>query len=264
MILHLLTETALEKYLAGYKITNIFLDTTGHHLIVSLVPKSPGVSSDFLYIHSTESPQGQQLKVRRIEKLKDHEITSVAFNTYHGDKSTTGYILMGTSRGLIFETELGPASDTQKKQLYDLGLGLSKYPINGLEVLRVPNSNRWIVVANTPDSIYTFYETLKPEERSLQPIFASYVNGERELSQKQQKTDLSYSTLRFFAPPNSKYPKQWAWLCGAGIRIGEVSATVIQSLYPIEKRLSSVIRRLRAHIIMWLSVLYICKSDSNC
>ncbi|KRF82685.1 vacuolar protein sorting-associated protein 18 homolog isoform X2 [Drosophila virilis] len=216
-------QTALEKYLAGYKITNIFLDTTGHHLIVSLVPKSPGVSADFLYIHSTESPQGQQLKVRRIEKLKDHEITSVAFNTYHGDKSTTSYILMGTSRGLIFETELGPASDTQRKQLYDLGLGLSKYPINGLEVLRVPNSNRWIVVANTPDSIYTFYETLKPDERSLQPIFASYVNGERELSQKQQKTDLSYSTLRFFAPPNSKYPKQWAWLCGAGIRIGELS-----------------------------------------
>ncbi|XP_064540264.1 vacuolar protein sorting-associated protein 18 homolog isoform X2 [Drosophila montana] len=216
-------KTALEKYLAGYKITNIFLDTTGHHLIVSLVPKSPGVSSDFLYIHSTESPQGQQLKVRRIEKLKDHEITSVAFNTYHGDKSTTGYILMGTSRGLIFETELSTASDTQRKQLYDLGLGLSKYPINGLEVLRVPNSNRWIVVATTPDSIYTFHETLKPEERSLQPIFASYVNGEREPYCEKQKTDLSYSTLRFFAPPNSKYPKQWAWLCGAGIRIGELS-----------------------------------------
>ncbi|EDV95452.1 vacuolar protein sorting-associated protein 18 homolog [Drosophila grimshawi] len=215
-------QIALEKYLTGYKITNIFLDTTGHHLIISLVPKSPGVSPDFLYIHSTETSR-VQLKVRRIEKLKDHEITSVAFNTYHGTDTTTGSILLGTSRGLIFETELGPTTDTYRKKLYDLGQGLAKYPINGLEVLRVPNSNRWIVVATTPNCIYSFEETLRPEERSLQPIFASYVNGERQPYCEKQKTDLGYSLIRFFAPPNSKYPKQWAWLCGAGIRIGELS-----------------------------------------
>lgn len=216
-------QLALEKYLTGYKITNIFIDPTGHHLIISLVPKTPGVSADFLYVHSTETPKAQQLKVRRIEKFKDHEITSVAFNTYHGTESSTGSILLGTSRGLIFETELGPSIDTQRKQLYDLGLGLSKYPINGLEVLRVPNSNRWIIVAATPDCIYSFEGTLRAEERSLQPIFTSYVNGEREPTCEKQKTDLSYSMLRFFAPPNSKYPKQWAWLCGAGIRTGELS-----------------------------------------
>ncbi|XP_030245587.1 vacuolar protein sorting-associated protein 18 homolog [Drosophila navojoa] len=216
-------QAGLEKYLTGYKITNMFLDSTGHHLIISLVPKSPGVSSDFLYIHSTETTIAQQLKVRRIEKLKDHEITAVAFNMYHGNESTTGFILLGTSRGLIFEMELGPANDTQRKQLYDLGLGLSKYPINGLELLRMPNSNRWIVVATTPDCIYTFQETLKQEERCLQPIFASYVNGERNPHCEKHKTDLGYSVLRFFAPPNSKYPKQWAWLCGSGLRVGELS-----------------------------------------
>ncbi|XP_060661788.1 vacuolar protein sorting-associated protein 18 homolog [Drosophila nasuta] len=217
-------ETALDKYLAGYKITNIFQDNTGHHLIIVLVPKHPGVSSDFLYIQCSETPEKQQLKERRIEKFKDHEITSVAFNRYHGKELTTGSILLGTSRGLIFETELGSVNDsTQRKQLYDLGLGLNKYPINGLEVLKVPNSNRWIVVAVTPDAIYSFEETLRPEERSLQPIFSSYVNGEREPQCEKQKTDLTYSMLRFFAPPSSQYPKQWAWLCGAGIRIGELS-----------------------------------------
>jgi len=106
----------------------MFLDPTGHHLIIALVPKSAtaGVSPDFLYIHCLESPQAQQVKVRRIEKFKDHEITAVAFNPYHGNESTTGSILLGTSRGLIFETELNPAADghVQRKQLYDLGLGL--------------------------------------------------------------------------------------------------------------------------------------------
>ncbi|KAH8366537.1 hypothetical protein KR084_000982 [Drosophila pseudotakahashii] len=222
-------EAALEKYLSGsgYKITRMFLDPTGHHLIIALVPKSAsaGVSPDFLYIHCLESPQAQQLKVRRIEKFKDHEITAVAFNPYHGSESTTGSILLGTSRGLIFETELNPAADghVQRKQLYDLGLGRQKYPITGLKLLRVPNSSRYIIVVTSPECIYTFQETLKPEERSLQSIFAGYVSGVQEPHCEERKTDLTYSQLRFFAPPNSKYPKQWAWLCGEGIRVGELS-----------------------------------------
>ncbi|XP_017134048.1 vacuolar protein sorting-associated protein 18 homolog [Drosophila elegans] len=222
-------EVTLEKYLSGsgYKITRVFLDPTGHHLIIALVPKSAsaGVSPDFLYIHCLESPQAQQLKVRRIEKFKDHEITAVAFNPYHGNESTTGPILLGTSRGLIFETELSAAADghVQRKQLYDLGLGRSKYPITGLKLLRVPNSSRYIILVTSPECIYTFQETLKAEERSLQPIFAGYVSGVQEPHSEERKTDLTYSQLRLFAPPNSKYPKQWAWLCGEGIRVGEFS-----------------------------------------
>ncbi|KAH8420302.1 hypothetical protein KR009_009003 [Drosophila setifemur] len=223
-------QVALDKYLSGtgYKITRIFLDPTGHHLIVALVPKSAaaGVSPDFLYVFCTESPQAQQLKVRRIEKFKDHEITAVAFNPYHGSESTTGSILLGTSRGLIFETELSlaPDSHVQRRQLYDFGLGRSKYPITGLKLLHVPNSTRYIVVVTSPECIYSFQETLRrPEERSLQPLFANYISGVQEPHTEERKTDLTYSQLRFFAPPNSKYPKQWAWLCGAGLRIGELS-----------------------------------------
>ncbi|XP_030378216.1 vacuolar protein sorting-associated protein 18 homolog [Scaptodrosophila lebanonensis] len=210
---------ALEKIVtaSGYKITKIFHDPTGHHLIISIVPKQVGVSADFLYVHANGP------KPRRIEKFKEHEITAVAFNTYDGNESTTGPILLGTSRGIIFETELGLNSDTQRRQLYDLGLGLAKYPITGLELLRVPNSSRYIVVATTPDCIYTFQETLRPDERSLNAIFSGYVTSMKEPHCEERKTDINCSLLRFFAPPNSKYPKQWAWLCGAGIRVGELS-----------------------------------------
>ncbi|XP_068159229.1 vacuolar protein sorting-associated protein 18 homolog [Drosophila tropicalis] len=228
-------ELAMEKYVtgSGYKIHKVFFDPTGHHVIISLLPRSSsaGVSADFLYVQCSETPQAQQLKLRRIEKFKDHEITSVAFNTYQGTDTSTGCILLGTSRGLIFETELGAGSTdghTQRRQLYDLGLGRQKYPITGLELLRVPNSQRYVVVATTPDCIYTFQETLKvnqeefQQQRSLQAIFTTYVTGAQEPQSEERKTDLTHSQLRFFAPPNSKYPKQWAWLCGAGIRTGEL------------------------------------------
>ncbi|KAH8273508.1 hypothetical protein KR018_008628, partial [Drosophila ironensis] len=222
-------EASLDRFVGGtgYKITRIFADPTGHHLIVALVPKAgaAGVSPDFLYVHCSESKQAQQLVVRRIEKFKDHEITAVAFNPYHGSDSTTGPILLGTSRGLIFETELSPAANAhiQRKQVYDLGLGRTKYPITGLKLLRVPNSTRFIVVATSAECIYTFQDTLRAEERGLQAIFVKFVNGEQEPHCEERKTDLTYSQLRFFAPPNSKYPKQWAWLCGSGLRVGELS-----------------------------------------
>lgn len=93
-------EIPLEKYLAGYAISKVFLDYTGHHTLIPIVPQTPGLSADFLYIH------GNGPKVRRVEKFKDHEITAVAFNRYMSTESSTGSILLGTSRGLIFETEL--------------------------------------------------------------------------------------------------------------------------------------------------------------
>ncbi|XP_037937988.1 vacuolar protein sorting-associated protein 18 homolog [Teleopsis dalmanni] len=213
------SEISLEKYLAGYKISKLFMDFTGHHIIISLIPKSPGLCADFLYVH------GNTAKVRRIEKFKDHEITAVAFNNYAGTENATAAILLGTSRGLIFETELNQETEKPlyRKQVYDLGLGRAWYPITSLELLRMANSNKYIVVAATPDCIYTFQEVLRPDEKSLQPIFTTYVNGTQVHGTIEVKTDLTYSVFRYFAPANERYAKNWGWLCGAGIRIGEVS-----------------------------------------
>lgn len=208
----------MEKYLAGYKIGKLFLDPTGYHILISLIPKSTGLSADFLYIH------GNGTKVRRVEKFKDHEITAVAFNKDYGTESTTGPILLGTSKGLIFETELTLEGDktSQRKQVYDLGLGRPKYPITGIEFNKLPNTNQYIVVVTAPDCIFTFQETLRGEEKSLQPIFNSYINGTQSHGYEVVKTDLNYSVLRFYAAPNEKFPTHWGWLCGSGLRHGEV------------------------------------------
>ncbi|XP_054729597.1 vacuolar protein sorting-associated protein 18 homolog [Anastrepha obliqua] len=212
-------EIALEKYLAGYAISKVFLDYTGHHTLIPLVPQTPGLSADFLYIHANGP------KVRRVEKFIGHEITSVAFNRYMGTESSTGPILLGTSEGLIFETELvqDGSSPLYRKQLYDLGLGRTKYPITSLELLRLPNTNKYMVIATTTDSIYTFQENAKSDDRYLQFIFANYVNGQQIHGPKIVDTEFGNSLLQLYGEPNEKLPKQWAWLCGSGIRFGEIS-----------------------------------------
>ncbi|GBP98459.1 Vacuolar protein sorting-associated protein 18 homolog [Eumeta japonica] len=92
---------------------------------------------------------------RRIEKFKDHEITAVAFNKDYGTESSTGPILLGTSKGLIFETELNLDAEkpSYRKQVYDLGLGRPKYPITGLEFNKLPNTSQYILIITAPDCI---------------------------------------------------------------------------------------------------------------
>lgn len=103
-----------------------------------------------------------------------------------------------------------------------MGLGRPKYPITGLEFNKLPNTNQYIVIITAPDCIFTFQDTLRPEEKSLQYIFNNYVNGTQSHGYEVAKTDLNFSVLRLYAPTNEKYPTNWGWLCGSGLRHGQV------------------------------------------
>ena len=71
---------------------------------------------------------------------------------------------MGTTRGLIFETEISTEStmfssagiEKQWKQLYDLGKGGQSSAITGLEYHRVPNSKRFFIFVTTNSRLYQF------------------------------------------------------------------------------------------------------------
>lgn len=93
--------------------SKLFLDPSGHHILISLAPKTSGLASELLYIHDNGP------KVRRIEKFKELEVTAVAFNVIVGNEYTTGPILLGTQKGLLFETELALDGDkpSYKKQV---------------------------------------------------------------------------------------------------------------------------------------------------
>lgn len=90
-------------------------------------------------------------------------------------------------------------------------------------MLRTPNNiNHCLIIAVTSDAIYTFQEILRPEEKSLQAVFIPYVSGGRSHWSKVERTDLNYSVWKTYAEPNVKFPLNWGWLCGTGLKYGEV------------------------------------------
>lgn len=80
---------------------NLFLDPTGSHLFIALATKAAGIVPELLYLHRKGN------RPKKVEKFRDHEITAVAFNHTNESETSTGSILIGTSKGLIFETEMG-------------------------------------------------------------------------------------------------------------------------------------------------------------
>lgn len=111
-------------------------------------------------------------------------------------------------------------------QVYDLGLGRPKYPITGLEFYKLPNSSQYIIIVTASDCIFTFQDTLRTDDKSLQPIFNNYINGTQSHGFEMSKTDLNYSVLRFYAAPNEKFPSTWGWLSGTGLRHGQVMSSL--------------------------------------
>ena len=106
------------------RFNDLFLDPTAKHCIISVVFNESQSSAENLYLSK---------KVIQTSKMRGHIISAVAWN-YRTDKpnvNTTSNILIGTTKGLIFETEL-VSSDESKffaiggpeqywKQAYDLG-----------------------------------------------------------------------------------------------------------------------------------------------
>lgn len=45
------SDVSLEKFIIGQRVSRMFLDPTGNHLLLSLVPKSSGYSAELMYIN---------------------------------------------------------------------------------------------------------------------------------------------------------------------------------------------------------------------
>ncbi|XP_031628679.1 vacuolar protein sorting-associated protein 18 homolog isoform X2 [Contarinia nasturtii] len=215
-------EVFLEKHLTGLRVSNIFLDPTGNHLLIALATKCPGFVPELLYLHRKSN------KPKKIEKFRDHEITAVAFNHNNQSEASTGSILIGTSKGMIFETEFGIEGEkmfqSNWKQVFDIGKG-EHCPITGIEFYKVPNTSRYIVLASTLNRLYKFHENLRVDEKPpyLQHIFQSYLNVPEDIKDFHQiNNKLKYSKLRVNYDKTAKFPKSFGWLTDIGIYTGEI------------------------------------------
>ncbi|XP_077978049.1 vacuolar protein sorting-associated protein 18 homolog isoform X1 [Glandiceps talaboti] len=207
---------------ADDKIHKLFLDPNGRHLIVSME------SQDVLYLSRSSK------KPRQLTKMKGLLIDSVAWNKASGSDNSTGEILIGTSKGGIFETEILSGEDSRFfqgsleqywKQLYNLGKDFP-VPVTGLEVERMPTKSqtekKYFIMATTPGRLYQFIGIIPTSAEA--PVF-SYVFQSYEDSPAsflELPGNFGYSELKFYVQKHRSPPKNFAWMTGPGVYYGNM------------------------------------------
>jgi hypothetical protein len=185
------------------KVNAAFLDPMGYHLLLSLKPTDPESLPDLLYV---PPKQIQQSKPRICNKFRGHLVTSVAWNSLNTSATCTGPILMGTTRGLIFETEISTESnmfssgtiEKQWRQVYDIGKGQAS-PITGLEFHRLPKSKKFFILATTPMRLYQFQGVITGDPETERPLLVGIFNDYLHIPERylDLPSSLKYSVLNF-------------------------------------------------------------------
>lgn len=85
----MLLEITLTKYTQTGRLTNLFLDHTGNHLLLTFAPKSVENSSELVYLARKST------KLKPSTRFRGHEITEIAWNILNESEATTGSILLG-------------------------------------------------------------------------------------------------------------------------------------------------------------------------
>lgn len=236
-------EISLSKF-TSCRLSNIFLDPTGHHLLISLVPTSKEVGPELLYLSRKTN------KLRATTKFRGHEFTEVAWNNLNTSESTTGPILLGTSKGMIFETEIvldgekfftsGFSSIEQYwRQVFDIGKGTNT-PITGLEYFEIPGANRLIIFAATATKLYYFTGKGDQDDKpTLQQVFNRYLNVPEPETYIEVESNLRYSKLKFYSD-NLTTPNYFAWMTGKGITYGKLECNSTETLSTIKSNIKTI------------------------
>lgn len=236
------TEVPIDKYVGGLKPTGLFLDPLGAHVLVTFVPKSPGFTPEVLYLPRTS------FKPKFVAKLKDQEITAVGFNYSNNSESSTGPILLGTSKGTIWEADIGVDGGDKLiqqnlRQVFDVGTGGDARPISGIEFhMRQDHRNmHCIILVLTLDRIYTFHETIRQADSKmtfgqLQRVFSSYLNIPEQLNDYEHViSKLNYSRLAFNYEED--FPKSFGCLTEDGINFQEIDPKMDTPQFVVQKEL---------------------------
>merc|ERR1719188_1253011 len=177
-------------------------------------------------------------------KIRGHLVTAIAWNSNNTSESNTSPVLVGTSRGVLFETELDSGEErifstgleSSWRQVFDIGKGQHS-PITGLEFHLVPHTRgKYVVIATTQTRMYQFQGNVSggPEERPLLlSVFSRYLNVPEKFIELPGIQARSLSTnspsLSFFYQPKERgksfsrtplFPHSFGWLVGAGVYAG--------------------------------------------
>ena len=222
-----------------FQIDRAFLDPLGAHLALTLKPTGSESLPDLIYLNNKSQ------RIKSSSKIRGNLVSAIAWNNVNESENVTGTILLGTTRGLIFETEFDSGEDhmfthnLEKTwhQVYDLGKGNTQgshpvaRPITGLEYHRVKgNPKSFFVLASTADRLYQFQGHVDDinARPQLVSIFRKYHGHEQFM---ELPTSVKYSTLVHFYETKIQgkqeaakplYPTKFAWLTGEGIYAGSI------------------------------------------
>ena len=176
---------------------------------MALTLKPTGTESlpDLIYLNNKSQ------RIKSSSKIRGNLVTAIAWNNQNESENVTGTILLGTTRGLIFETEFDSGEDhmfthnleKSWSQVYDLGKGNTQgshpvaRPITGLEYHRVKGSPKsFFVIASTADRLYQFQGHIDDinTRPQLVSVFKKYYNGPEQFIEL--PTTVKYSTLAHF------------------------------------------------------------------
>ncbi|CAH0579479.1 unnamed protein product [Chrysodeixis includens] len=211
------------------KVTGIFLDPLGHHLLMAFSPRVKDGNPELIYLNQ------KSLKFKQVNKPKNVEVTEVGWNWENKSETSTGPILLGTSQGHLLETELEAesekmfsASHQYWREIFHIGKG-TDMPITGIQFHRVNNTNKYFIFITTPTRLYQFIgDTLmKDDKPSLQTIFHPYLTIP-ETGYQEIPSTLKYSKLQFFFD-KKEAPKTFAWLTEPGIFYGQLDPSSQQN-----------------------------------
>lgn len=221
-------EVDISKTLSNQlRLSGLYLDPSGEHLLLPTVSRQQGEIQPYCQLFYLNR---RSTKVKQISKFRGSEVTSVAWSFNMTAESTTGPILLGTSKGAIFEMEIkidgdrifGNSLEQYCKQVFDIGKQASNIPITGLEFHRIPGTETYFIIVTTLDRIYEFVGSASNiEERPFLPqIFNNYLNKPEQFVSMASK--LKYSKLQFYYPSGTSQPTQCAWLVEQGLYCGEI------------------------------------------
>ncbi|XP_065072321.1 vacuolar protein sorting-associated protein 18 homolog [Rhopilema esculentum] len=201
---------------ADDKIHKIFLDPTGRHLIVCM--------------QSLESYHlgRNNKKAKALQKFKSHQIEAVGWNKINMSETATGEILIGTSKGTIYETSIEAeekffiqmGAERYIKMLYDVNQGRrNEEPISGIHVERFPGTEkRMLVMVATPSQLYQFIGDTGAEGPIFAPVFAVFEPNPAPFLEL--PGTLHHSDLAFYFSRPKEPPKLFAWITGPGVYFG--------------------------------------------
>ncbi|CAH0750606.1 unnamed protein product [Diatraea saccharalis] len=222
-------EIEYTKFHPNAKLTGIFLDPLGYHLLLAFIARNKDGYPELVYLHRKSS------KLKSVSKSRNYEVTEVGWNYENLSENSTGPILLGTSQGHILETELEADSDRMFtvnqqywRQIFDIGRG-TDIPITGIQFHRVGTSNKFFIFITTPTRLYQFIGNAVTTDGkpSLQSIFYPYLTTPETGFQEIPST-LKYSRLQFYFDKNN-IPKTFAWLTEPGVFYGQLDPTSQQN-----------------------------------